>query len=589
MELTNKNILILAPHPDDELISSFYIIENAKRLGSTIKVIFITSGESNYLGNIRAYKSLKLNKKEYASIRENEARLVMKELGVNDFEFWRIPDLGISKYKQKIYVKLIDTIKNFKTDILISPSIFDCHKDHNNLAVIVSYLSDQLKHIKTYYYIIHHSNSLLDNIPFNIKFKLSGELKEKKKRLFNYYKSQMLYNRDFFLAHLDKECFISHGNVPELSEIPLEIDFVGKDFLWIKVKYRGFFLNPLKLEISTIIDSDIYDFNATIKWHKKALPLYINRSQKLCSYIKIQRLLGENGGYLAIPISCFKGANRLFIKLSNINPVFDLTGYVNVKMMKHIHRNRSPKVCVVIPCFNIAELCSKTVNKTLEYVDDVVVVNDGSTDSTKESLNNLAIQNDKLHTLHLHKNMGKGNALIKGMLYAFQNIDFDLLITMDGDMQHRPEDIPLFKEAWQNGADMILGVRSWDNNVPLRSKIGNFFINKLCSFLLKSKITDSQTGFRGFSKPLLKKIIESDCIKAGRYETELDIFLYSYLSGARVCEVNIPTIYIDGNASSHFNPILDSLRIIKEALAFYMRFYKAQRDGLENKVIIDNS
>jgi len=587
MDLINKNILILAPHPDDELISSFFIIDKAKRLASSIKIIFVTSGECNYLGKIRAYKSLKLSKKDYASIREKEARSVMESLGITDFEFWRLPDLGLANNKHRLYEKLLNTIKQFNPDIIVSPSTLDLHKDHNSVGVVVSYLARKFQDIKIYYYIVH-GNNILDSLTFNIELRLSNELKEQKKQLFNCYRSQVLYNKSFFLRHIDTEKFLSNNIIDDLIS-PIEVDFIGKDFVWIKIKYKNFFLTPLRVIFSVFAKDKICDFNATIKWNKRAVPIYLNKDKTLCSYIKLQKFVSEEGGYIIIPLSCFNECERLFIKLSNINPVFDVTGYIDIKMTEKMQRNKNPKVCVVIPCFNIAELCSKTVNKTLAYADKVVVVNDGSTDGTKDLLERLAKVNEKLHVLHLHKNMGKGNALIKGMLYAFQNIDFDLLITMDGDMQHRPEDIPLFKDAWQNGADMILGVRSWDKKVPLRSKIGNIFINKLCSFLLKSKVSDSQTGFRGFSKPLLQKIVDSECIKAGRYETELDIFLYSYLSGARVYEVKIPTIYIDGNASSHFNPILDSLRIIKEALAFYMRFYRAQRNGIEDKVIIDNS
>jgi len=549
MDLTNKKILILAPHPDDELISSFSIIENAKSCKNTIKVIFVTSGERNYLANIKVYKSFKLNPQHYAFIRENEARLVMEKLGVNDFEFWRFPDLGISKKKQELLNKLKETIKEFKPDVLISPSVFDLHKDHNSIGMVISSLSDQFQKLKIFYYIVHHDN-LLGFLTPDFRHKLSKDAQEKKRRFFNYYKSQILYNKSFFLRHLDEEVFFSK-DISNSVPLPLEIDFIGKDFVWIKVKYRNFFLNPLKLNISaTYQDDNIYDFTVTIKWNRSIIPLPLKNS-KTYSYIKIQRLIGEEGGYITIPLSCFKDSKELFIKLSNLNPVFDITGYINIKTMKDIQRSKKPNVCVVIPCFNIAKLCVNTVEKSLAYADNVIVVNDGSTDNTKESLEEIVKQHDKLHVLHLSRNMGKGNALLKGITYALQNIDFDLLITMDGDMQHRPEDIPLFKEAWQNGADMILGVRSWDKDVPLRSKIGNVFINKLCEFLLKNKISDSQTGFRGFDITLLQKIIDSECIKAGRYETELDIFLYSYLSGARVSEVEIPTIYLDGNASSH--------------------------------------
>jgi len=587
MDLANKKILILAPHPDDELISSFSIIEQAKKCGGLVKVIFITSGECNYLGSVRVTKSLRFNKKDYASIRENEAKLVMNKLGINDFEFWRIPDLSVSKNKNTLFKRLTKTIEGFSPHILISPSLFDLHKDHNSTAIVVSYIADKFKDLKIYYYIVH-GDKIIESLVWNNKIKLSKELKDRKRELFKCYKSQFAYNKSFFFKRLDSEQFLSHNYLQELDS-PIELDFLGKDFLWIKIKHKSLFLNPLKLHISAISDEgNVYDFTAKIKWNKKAVALYSEHDGVLCSYVKIQNFIGE-GGYLTVPLSVFKDSKQLFVKLSNINPVFDVTGYIPIdKKMKNINRNREPKVCVVIPCFNIARLCTKTVEKALAYADYLVVVNDGSTDNTKNMLDNLAQKGDKLHVLHLPKNMGKGNALIKGILYAFNNIDFDLLITMDGDLQHRPEDIPKFKNAWKNGADMVLGVRTWDKSVPLRSKIGNFFINKLCGFLLKTKITDSQTGFRGFSKPLLKKIINCECIKAGRYETELDIFLFSYLSGARVAEVNIPTIYLDGNSSSHFNPVLDSLRIIKEALAFYVRFYKFQREELKD-VLIDNS
>jgi LmbE family N-acetylglucosaminyl deacetylase len=565
MELVNKRVIIFAVHPDDELLSSFYVLSEALKSGSTIKVIFITSGESNYLCNIKVYKK-PLSIKNYIEIREKEAKTVMKELGIQNFVFWRFPDGKLSKKKNDLLEYVLQEIKSFQPDVLIAPSMFDVHKDHNTVGLTVYTALNLLdkQDIKTYYYIIH-KNSYMDSIDYDVKINLSDNLKQKKEVLLEKYKSQFLCNKRFFLNFLNREEYLSKCKLH--INLPLQVDFIGKNLIWIKIKKNSSFLNPLKLNISSITEKGFVDFTLKINWNKEKVPIYFEKDKKIYDYVKLQKL-SKGTGYVIFPTSIIRG-EEIFIKLSNFNPVYDITGYLPIK--RKAKDISPPKTCVVIPCFNIANFCAKSAKSALEYADNVVVVNDGSTDNTKDILEKLSYRFSNLHVVNIKRNSGKGKALLKGINYAMERIDFDLLITMDGDLQHRAEDIPLFKQAWMNGGEIILGVRKWNKKVPLRSKIGNSFINVLCSFFLKKKVKDSQTGFRGFSKEQLKKIIASGCIKEGRYETELDMFLYSYLTDSRIIEIEIPAIYLNGNATSHFKPILDSLRIIKEFFSFYFR------------------
>lgn len=187
----------------------------------------------------------------------------------------------------------------------------------------------------------------------------------------------------------------------------------------------------------------------------------------------------------------------------------------------------------------------------------IIVVDDGSPDQTIFA--NPIFQ--ELTLLHHAVNRGKGAALKTGFDYALQNIpNLQGCITIDADGQHAPLDVEtLLKNAEINPSSFILGVRNFDaSNIPLRSRLGNKISAKIWQLLTGAKLADTQTGLRYLPKDFMM-----DCLLIGaeRYEFEMEMLLLARHQNRSIQQVEIQTIYLEQNASSHFNPIFDSIKI----------------------------
>jgi glycosyltransferase involved in cell wall biosynthesis len=229
-----------------------------------------------------------------------------------------------------------------------------------------------------------------------------------------------------------------------------------------------------------------------------------------------------------------------------------------------------PRTAAVMPCYNIAAQAAQTAARALPHADAVIAVDDGSSDGTAQRLEELKAGPDggKLDVLRLPANGGKGAALEAGFAKALAaRPPFDLIVAIDGDLQHHPEDIPRFMEAWRNGADFVCGRRAFRMDAPLRSRIGNNFINWLAGRLFPNAVSDTQSGFRGFGRGLLAELRAGGAMSGARYENELRTLIAVMKRNDRVIELDIPAIYLDRNRTSHFRPVADSARIVLELLA----------------------
>ena len=117
----------------------------------------------------------------------------------------------------------------------------------------------------------------------------------------------------------------------------------------------------------------------------------------------------------------------------------------------------------------------------------------------------------------------------------------------------------------QNPHALILGARAFDGSVPFRSRLGNSLTRRLFRHLVGLQITDTQTGLRGLPIEIAPELLS---IRAQRYEFELDMLIFCKHRKIEILEVPIQTIYIDENASSHFSPLFDSMRIYFVLLRF---------------------
>ncbi|MBO4696599.1 MAG: bifunctional glycosyltransferase family 2/GtrA family protein [Lachnospiraceae bacterium] len=226
------------------------------------------------------------------------------------------------------------------------------------------------------------------------------------------------------------------------------------------------------------------------------------------------------------------------------------------------------KTTVIVPSLNPDEKMVNTVKSILEEgFDDIIVVNDGSAPEYCGRFDEVAVLPGVTVLTH-EVNRGKGRAMKTAFEYVLNNRQ-DILgvITVDADGQHLPKDMRACVEAMEAQPDkVILGVRDFSQpQVPFKSKAGNNITKAVFRFACGIKISDTQTGLRAIPYRHLPVMIG---IEGDRYEYETNQLLVMKKQGIGFDEVVIDTVYIDDNASSHFHPFRDSMRIYMTILKF---------------------
>ncbi len=213
------------------------------------------------------------------------------------------------------------------------------------------------------------------------------------------------------------------------------------------------------------------------------------------------------------------------------------------------------KICVIIPTYNNVGTIADVVQRTLLQCQDVIVVNDGSTDGTRE----LLLQTEGITLVDYAPNKGKGSALKHGLQKALQ-MGFDYAITLDADGQHYPEDIPLLLDAnLRHPGALLLGQRKL-NSVERSggSKFANAFGNFWFCVQTLHYVPDTQTGFRLY--PLHK--LHGLSLLTSRYEAELELLVSSAWNGVKIVSVPVNVYYPPRQERvSHFRPGPDFTRI----------------------------
>ena len=218
------------------------------------------------------------------------------------------------------------------------------------------------------------------------------------------------------------------------------------------------------------------------------------------------------------------------------------------------------RVCALIPAFNESRHIAWVVEGVRQHIADVVVIDDGSSDGTADIARGAGAT-----CLQLPKNCGKASALRTGIAYAHQH-KFTHAITLDGDGQHLPEDIPaMLRVAEETGADLVIGARRFDRaSMPSSRYFSNTVGSRLASALVGCKIRDSQSGFRLYNLDKLGKTkLRSRC-----YELEMEILIKMARAGCIVAHAPVRTIYDDGEARSKMKPVRDTVRVCLWSLAF---------------------
>jgi 1-acyl-sn-glycerol-3-phosphate acyltransferase len=218
-------------------------------------------------------------------------------------------------------------------------------------------------------------------------------------------------------------------------------------------------------------------------------------------------------------------------------------------------RLRERGICIVIPTYNNEGTITAVVQATLQECRDVIVVNDGSTDGTRDILHGM----EGITLVEYAENRGKGYALKCGFRRALQ-MGFAYAITLDGDGQHYPDDIALFLKAnQQHPGALILGSRQMDG---IERSLGSRFANEFSNFWFYvqtgRRLADTQTGYRLYP---LKKLHGLELLTS-RYEAELELLVQASWHGVEIVPINIKVYYPPlAERVSHFRPIRDFARI----------------------------
>jgi glycosyltransferase involved in cell wall biosynthesis len=218
------------------------------------------------------------------------------------------------------------------------------------------------------------------------------------------------------------------------------------------------------------------------------------------------------------------------------------------------------KSVAIIPAYNEEVALGSIILRTLQYVDEVIIVNDGSDDKTVDVAKLAGAE-----IINHATNLGKGEALKSG----FSAIgDADVVVTIDADGQHNPDEIPsLIKPIIEDGADLVNGSRYMngpEENTPAYRRVGQQVLDNATNISAGIKVTDSQSGFRAFSP--------AACNVFRFYDTgfgiESEMLVDVAEAGLKIVEVPITVRYdVDGSTK---NPVTHGvgvlLKIIKDKI-----------------------
>ena len=217
------------------------------------------------------------------------------------------------------------------------------------------------------------------------------------------------------------------------------------------------------------------------------------------------------------------------------------------------------KITIGIPAYNEEKNIAKIISQLQKITESIIVCNDGSNDLTSEIASKMGVE-----VVDHVKNLGYG-AAIRSIFLKAKEIDTDILVTFDADGQHRIEDIekviePIEKEE----CDIVIGSRFLEEpkNIPKYRKAGIKTITKVTNLATDTKITDSQSGFRAYSKKTLKEITPSEYGMG----VSTEILIKANKIKFKIKEVPIVVLY-EGDTSTH-NPVSHGTSVLLNTVKF---------------------
>ena len=216
-------------------------------------------------------------------------------------------------------------------------------------------------------------------------------------------------------------------------------------------------------------------------------------------------------------------------------------------------------VAAIIPAYLEEKHIADVVRRTLQQLDHVLVIDDGSTDATAETARNAGAD-----VIVHEQNRGKGESIKTGLRHWLDR-GFAYVVILDGDGQHLPEEIGRFlASAASTSAALLVGTRMNDvREMPLLRRTVNRYMSRKISRLCGQEIPDTQCGFRMVHRSVIPDLLGG----ADRFDYETEMLIITSRKGCRIESVLITTVYSDEVSSIH--PVRDTLRFFK-----LMRRYK---------------
>ena len=235
------------------------------------------------------------------------------------------------------------------------------------------------------------------------------------------------------------------------------------------------------------------------------------------------------------------------------------------------------KIAVVIPAYNEALRIGKVLERLPKKIGEhdvfPIVVDDGSRDETSKIAKNFT----DIRVIRHRTNLGKGAAAKTGCDAAY-HLGFEIVVLIDADGQHKPEDIPrIIAPILAGEADLVVGTRTFSKDMPFTMRQGNRFFQVASKMLFQIQASDTQSGFRAFTHQAYPQIRWL----ASHYAMEMEMLILASLNRVQCKEVAIETIYLDNYKGT---TVLDGLRIVRTLIKWKLPWYQ-ESSSLESSLL----
>ena len=570
----SDRILIAAPHPDDETLATGGLIQRAVAACAAVRVVFATRGENNLWPQRLALLRWSIDAGQrlaWGQRRRREALAALRNLGLDKASvvFLRYPHRRLTQLllsaDDSLTQRLIAELRVFRPTLVVSPALSDLHPDHNALALYVQFALDGSAAADTPHLAYTMHGSLQDYASEQACY-VALNLSEQriKRRSVLAHGSQMILSRRRLLKFVTgQEMFIGGADTGSANSL-FQVYAESARRIVLQAAHSS-------LEGSTVsfIAPSGLALQVTLPTPLRAGPL-ASAAADPAECIELE--LSEDAAVLNLP-ERFGGAQ--WAKIARRWHLLDSTGWQKL-YAEPLPARRAVAICCVIPCYNAAHDCGSAVRAAARYADYVIAIDDGSSDETRRVLESVAAMSSKVHVLAHLTNAGKGAALLTGFRYALAQFEFDALVTLDANGEHRASDIPRLAAALRQGGELlVIGARADFRSLPLSSRWGNKIASALFRMIYPPGPQDTLSGLRALSREFVLQVVHG--VNGGRYETELHMLLMAMERGHHVAQIPVATDYTEGKRKTHFNALLDSTRILWTLARAYRTKRKQRR------------